>query len=414
VRLSEREEAILAGEEGRPRRFALEQQLAVGRFYDAGDFVEITQAHVMGDGEALGEAGVELIEGFVADGPAACRCLVPTVTDPRGVDAKSCRGLGQPPGALERERRIVAAFEAMGIMMTDTCINYQTIMPPLPGEHLAFGDTGSVIYANSVAGARSNFEGGAAALWAALTGRVPRYGYHLPDQRRGTRAFRVEVQPKALVDWGVLGGVIGRRLKSYWEVPVLLGIESSPGSDALKHFGAALASYGSTPLFHIAGITPEAPDEAAAFQGPVPVAEEVTPSDVEAFFDSFALEDPAVDLVVFAAPQLSLFELRSLAALLDGKRLHEKTALLAATSPEIARAAERMGLTARIEAAGGRILEGVCFYQSYAREMGEANNWRRLVTNSAKLANIIGGYGYQPALASMERCVAAAVEGRLK
>ena len=32
-------------------------------------------------------------------------------------------------------------------MMTDTCINYQIIMPPVLGEHLAFGDTGSVIYA---------------------------------------------------------------------------------------------------------------------------------------------------------------------------------------------------------------------------------------------------------------------------
>ena len=100
MRPSEREEAILAGEEGRPRQFALQQQLAVGRFYDAEDFVEITQAHVMGDGEALGEAGVELIEGFVADGPAACRCLVPTVTDPRGVDPKACAVLRPPAGAL--------------------------------------------------------------------------------------------------------------------------------------------------------------------------------------------------------------------------------------------------------------------------------------------------------------------------
>ena len=54
--------------------------------------------------------------------------------------------------------------------MTDTCINYQTFMAPVRGEHLAFGDTGSVNYANSVCGAKSNFEGGAAALWAALSG----------------------------------------------------------------------------------------------------------------------------------------------------------------------------------------------------------------------------------------------------
>ena len=33
---------------------------------------------------------------------------------------------------------------------------------------------------------------------------------------------------------------------------------ASPSSDELKHFGAALASFGSTPLFHMVGVTPEA------------------------------------------------------------------------------------------------------------------------------------------------------------
>ena len=53
------------------------------------------------------------------------------------------------------------------------------------------------------------------------------------------------------------------------------------------------------------------------------------------------------------------------------------------------------------------------FYQMYAREMGEANGWRRIVTPSAKLANIVGGYGYEPVLAPIDRCVDAAVTGRL-
>ena len=64
-----------------------------------------------------------------------------------------------------------------------------------------------------------------------------------------------------------------------------------------------------------------------------------------------------------------------------------------------------------VEAAGGSVLEGMCFYQSYAREMAEANNWKKLATNSAKLTNIIGGYGYKPALLSMEACVEAACAG---
>jgi predicted aconitase len=117
--------------------------------------------------------------------------------------------------------------------------------------------------------------------------------------------------------------------------------------------------------------------------------------------------------VVFAAPQLSLVEMQQVASLLKDRRIHAATTLIVATSPEIKFAADRMQLTATIERAGGIVAAGVCFYQSYAREMAEANGWQRLLTNSAKLVNIIGGYGYRPTLASMERCIDSAVAGRV-
>ena len=85
--------------------------------------------------------------------------------------------------------------------------------------------------------------------------------------------------------------------------------------------------------------------------------------------------------------------------------------LLAVTSPQVKPDSDRMGYTARIEYAGGTVLSGMCFYQSYAREIAEANGWKRLATNSVKLVNILGGYGYEPILASMEECVDAAVSG---
>jgi predicted aconitase len=414
MRLDAEEEAMLAGELGEPRRFALAQQLAVGRFFDAEDFVAVSQAHVMADGEAVGAAGTTLLERLAAAPPGDRRVRVPTVTDPRGVDPKACTWLRQPEHAPERERRIVEALRAMGVLLTNTCINYQIVAPPVRGEHVAFGDTGSTIYANGVLGARSNFEGGVAALWAALTGRVPRYGFHLDEVRRGTRAFRVEAQPEDYADWGALGAVIGKRMGSYWDVPVLTGIQNSPGSDELKHFGAALASWGSTPMFHIIGVTPEAPDEKAAFGGPSPVAvERIGDEEIRSFYSSFARDPSPVDVVVFAAPQLSLLEVERLARLLEGRHVAAATALLAAVPPAVASEAERLGLKATIEAAGGRLLEGVCFYQMYAREMGQAMGWRHLVTNSAKLANIIQGYGYTPVLQPTAACVEAAVRGRL-
>lgn len=413
MKLTEHEEAMLAGEEGEPRRWAMDHMIQVGRFFDAEDFVPVVQAHMMADTESLGEAGVAFVEGLAAHPATERRVRIPMITDPRGIDFDHYRTLGQTDAMAALERRAIDAFEALGILMTDTCINYQTIMPPVQGEHLAYGDTGVVIYSNSVLGARSNFEGGPSALAAGLTGRTPRYGLHLAENRRATKRFRVTHQPAGLADWGALGAILGKRAGSYWEVPAIEGIEAVPGSDELKHMGAAMASFGSVPLFHLIGVTPEAPDIDAVCDPDALEAEEIGTADFEAVYGEYGAKGEKVDVVVFSAPQLSLIELSALADMLDGKRLHPKTAMLAVTSPAVAADARRLGLATRIEASGALFLQGMCFYQSYAREMAEANGWTRLLTNSAKLVNIIGGYGYKPTLASMEECVASAVAGEI-
>jgi hypothetical protein len=410
MKLDDIDRAMLAGELGAAAQTAIEHQVKVGEFFDASDFVSVTQAHVMADTESLGEAGVRWLESLAAADGGRARVRVPTITDPRGTDFAYTALLGHTPRMLDLERRAIAALRGLGVLMTDTCINYQTIQAPARGESVAFGDTGVVIYANSVCGARSNYEGGPSALAAGLTGRTPRYGFHLDAQRRATLRVRADWTPQSLNDWGALGGVIGRLAGNYWAVPVVEGLEAAPGSDALKHFGAAMASFGSIALFHLAGLTPEAVRLADCGADRLPVAHRVGEADVRALQAAYAGETD-VDVVVFSAPQLSLYELERLAALCDGRRFLKP--LLAVTSPQVKPDADRMGLTERIEAAGGHVLAGMCFYQSYAREIAEANGWKRLATNSAKLVNILGGYGYVPLLATMERCVDAAETGRL-
>jgi len=408
VRLGDEEQAMLAGAFGEPRRWAIGHQIAVGEFFDAADLVPVSQAHIMADTESLGEAGVSFLEHLASAPEAERRVQVPTLTDPRGLDVAVYKRLGQSEAMRSLEARAIAALQAFGVLMTDTCINYQTIMPPVRGEHLAMGDTGVVIYSNSVFGARSNFEGGPSALAAGLTGRTPRYGYHLDECRRPTRRFRLQARPRDLSEWGALGGIIGQECGSYWEVPLIEGVEEIPGSDALKHFGAALASYGSVALFHMPGVTAE-----TERGRPARVAPRIGRAEIEAFVASHGATGDKVDVVVFAAPQLSLLEMAAVADALAGRQVHPQTTLLVATSPEIKHAADRMGLTRRIEDAGAIVAAGICFYQSYAGELAEANGWKRLVTNSAKLVNIIGGYGYRPTLLSLERCIDSAVAGRV-
>jgi predicted aconitase len=414
MKLTEEEAAMAAGEMGEPRRWAMEHMIRVGAVFDAPDFVAVSYAHMMADTESLGEAGVEFLEGLAGRPEETRRVAVAMITDPRGVDLGYYRPLGQSEEMANLERRTIAACESLGILMTDTCVNYQTIMPPVFGDHVAFGDTGVVIYCNSVLGARSNFEGGPSALAAGLTGRTPRYGLHLDENRKATRRFTVRHRPHGLTDWGLLGGLVGRLCNSYWQVPVIEGLEAVPTSDEMKHMGAAMASFGSTPLFHLVGITPEAPTIAAVCDGAPPPAQDITEADLKALLSEFGGRGDKVDVVVFAAPQLSLMEMSRVADLLDGRKIHPATSLIVCTSPTVAADCERMGITARIEVSGGKVLRGTCFYNQYAREIGEANGWKRLLSNSTKIVNIISGYGYQPALASMEECVDSAVAGKIQ
>jgi predicted aconitase len=221
----------------------------------------------------------------------------------------------------------------------------------------------------------------------------------------------VDWTPRRLDEWGALGALVGRAAGHYWAVPAISGLDRIPNSDEMKHFGAAAASFGSVALFHMVGVTPEAQRLADVADPALPVAARFGEADLRALAASYAGDGDGVDVVVFSTPQLSLVEMDRLAALCDGKRF--KVPVLAITSPQIKPDADRAGLTRRIEAAGAMVLSGMCFYQSYARELAEANGWKRLATNSAKLVNIIGGYGYLPRLASMEACVDAAVSGSL-
>ncbi len=217
MKLNDEERAMRNGDLGPAKQWAINHQIQVGSFFDAVDMVPVSQAHMMADPESVGEAGVAFVEDLARNGS---QVVIPMITDPRGVDLAYYQPLGQTEDMVSLERRFIAACEAIGIMMTNTCINYQTIMPPLRGDHLAFGDTGVVIYSNSVCGARSNFEGGPSALAAGLTGRTPRYGLHLNGLRRATRRFRVTTQPKNLTDWGILVPLSVKNLEAIGKYPL--------------------------------------------------------------------------------------------------------------------------------------------------------------------------------------------------
>src|SRR5215210_1223156 len=199
---------MLGGASGEAPRQALELQLEVGEFFGAERLVPVSNVHMMGDVEVMGDGGLEFMRRMADLG---ARCAVNTTTNARCFDFDYVELLNQDAGTAEKERELISLLQRMGVITADTCINYQSLYQPHPGEHVAWGDTGTVIYANSVLGARSNFESGPVAFAAALTGRTPAYGFHLDEPRRGNILVQLEATPKNLADWGAIGKLVGEK-----------------------------------------------------------------------------------------------------------------------------------------------------------------------------------------------------------
>jgi hypothetical protein len=368
---------------------------------------------MMGDIEVMGDGGLQWLKDTAALG---ARCVVGTTTNARCIDFAHCERLGQDAGEVAKERELIACLRRMDVITTDTCINYQTVYQPHLGEHVAWGDTGTVIYANSVFGARSNFESGPAALAAAITGRTPEYGFHLDEHRRGVFTVELRARLDDLADWGAVGKIVGEPHQSYFSVPVFHGFHRTPTADELKHLGAALASYGSMGMFHFVGATPEALTLEAALGGRAPSERlAVTDADLERVYAGYRLGDGDARLVVFSGPQQSLLEMKQLAALFCGRRVQEGGRCFVTTSGGVVAQSRALGYAGVLEDAGVTILEGVCFYiLQNLSPMRVANRWTNMVSNSAKIVNIIGAHRFNTILRRTHDCVDIACTGVLR
>ena len=121
---------------------------------------------------------------------------IPTITDPRGVDFRVYKRLGQQQWMADlegtRHRRFRGAWHSHDQYVHQLSDDHAASL----GEHMAYGDTGVVIYSNSVLGARSNFRGRAIGAGCGPDRRAPRYGFHLDKNRRGTHRYIIDLSRK--------------------------------------------------------------------------------------------------------------------------------------------------------------------------------------------------------------------------
>jgi predicted aconitase len=411
VRLDPLDHDMLAGSRGDGAALAMRILVKTARILGAEELIDIHSSHI--DGCLYhGDSGAIFAEKLVTTGAKVC---VPTTLNVGALDLLHGGRVRLPAQARDMARRMMSAYIAMGCQPTWTCAPYQAGHRPAVGQDVAWGESNAVAFCNSVLGARTNRYGDFLDICAAVTGRAPRTGLHLPDQRVATILIDATQLPRAFAEqdiaYPIIGTWLGREVGS--SVAAFAGL-GHPTEDQLKALGAAAASSGSVGLFHVIGVTPEAATQEMAFGNQAPkeiislTADMLSQARATLSTVNLSAGDQ-IDAVAIGSPHLSATELRLLDTTLANRQC--KVPLYACTGRHSLATIAREGIEERLTACGVVFIADTCIVVTPILPMGGGV----LVTNSGKFAHYTpANTGYDVVFASLDDCVDSAVAGRLQ
>jgi predicted aconitase len=387
---------MLSGEEGYAVQKSMQILVALGEIFGADRMIPVTSVQVAGVSYYnLGDAGLDYLENLAGK---EAKAKVRTTLNPAGMDLGNWRELGIEESFATKQERVIKAFTKMGVSPSCTCTPYLVGNTPTLGEHIAWSESSAVAYANSVLGAMTNREGGPSALAAALTGRTSSYGMHLEANRKGQVKVKVDVNLKEVPDFGALGYAVGKRIGA--KIPVFEGIPHA-SLEQLKSLCASIATYGGTALFHIQGITPNQTELPAETQV-------ITQNEIDEAYGALNDEASEVDFVALGCPHCTLDEIKTISALLEGKKVTREFWIC--TARQTMKLAEERGYAQTIRTAGAKFACDTCM--AVAPLKGRFNV---LATDSAKACYYGRGTNdFKTRIGSLEDCVQAAVTGKWK
>ena len=407
--LTAEERAIAGGQSGEGAAMAMRIVAESARLLGAPRLIPIASTHI--DGALYhGDSGTLFAERLVEGG---ARVTVRSTLNVGALDLMGCSRVRLEEPARGMARRMMEAYRKLGCEQSWTCAPYQAGHRPDFGTDVAWGESNAVVFCNSVLGARTNRYGDFLDIACAIAGRAPDYGLHRPENRRATLVFDVSALPASFlaseIAWPVLGSLYGREVGN--AAGVVVGVDTHPGEDALKAFGAAAASSGAAGLFHIAGVTPEAPALAAALDGHEPETVIRVTKKMAAYAQASLSTTTAsdhLDAVAIGSPHLSLAEFEALEQLIAGRRL--AVPIYACTGRHVLAELDRAGRRKALEQSGVTIVADTCVVVTpILPEKADAV----LMTNSGKFAHYApGNTGYAVLYGSLRDCVESAVNGR--
>lgn len=418
VHLARDEQEMLDGKRGRAKQRAMEILVQYAEALGAERFIDTNNVHLLIGFHPYPEVvkvedGDELASKFLLDTEE--RIIVDEVktfntTHIWAIDLERWPLMGASEELHDLMEAIKTYCMRTGINMTATCTPYQVGNVPTKGEHCAWTESSAVPFCNAVLGARTNTEAAHSAFPIALTGKVPLSGFHLDENRLGDLLIQVETDMNSVMEWYLLGYYAGGR--SQLAVPVVeLGKKMIPNIHMLKGFNCAGASSGGVMMYHIVGVTPEAPTREAAFGGKrTKETLRYGPRERKLTYEKLnSATDHHVDLVNVGCPHYSLEQIRAVAKMLAGKKVHDNVTLWIWTAHQIKSMADRNGYTDIILKAGGQLMTDTCPLNTNLFPSGT----KVVATDSAKHAH------YAPAISdkevwfgSMEECMDAALSGR--
>lgn len=403
--LTAHERAIAAGTDGTAMAMRIVAESA--RLLGAPGLIPVQSAHI--DGALYhGDAGTLFAEELVRLG---AKVAIRATLNVGALDLMGCSKNRLSGATRDMAKRLMLAYEAMGCEKSWTCAPYQAGHRPAAGSDVAWGESNAVAFCNSVLGARTNRYGDYLDIACALTGRAPDCGLHRAENRLATVIVDVSGLPAKLLAsdwiWPVLGTLYGREIGT--GIGVISGVAGPVGEDKLKAFGAAAASSGGVGLFHIAGVTPEAPDVATVTGGRAAERITVTPAMISAAQAGLSTIHGAasIDAVAIGSPHLSLEELQSVATLLESRPA--RVPIYACTGRHVVREADRTGLRKALERLNVIVVADTCVVVTPILPAIDGI----LMTNSGKFAHYApGNTGYGVVYGSLADCIESAVAGR--
>jgi predicted aconitase len=327
-----------------------------------------------------------------------------------GMDPELWREQGMSEEAFANFQADEREVAGHGIQVLKTCTPYLAGNMPVMGEHCAWMESSAVVLCNSVVGGRTNCEGRESTSSAMLAKRVPNWGFHRDEFRKGQHLIKVETPVDSIFEWGLLGYFTGAAVED--AIPVLDGAIADPALIKHKHFGAAAASSGGVEMYHMAGITPEAPSLEVAFGGQ-PRGERFTygANERRATYERLNSigESRDVDYVMLGCPHYSADQLAEAARLLEGRRVHENSNLWIFTSRAVKATAEASGSADIIRRAGAQLMTDTCSAISQAVPPGT----RVAAFDSAKQTHYLPAImGIEGWFGTTQECIDAACTGR--